>query len=313
MPHDHPFRFGIQAKTSGSPKSWRELATAMEGLGYSSLLMPDHFDDQLAPIPALMSAADATSVLRVGSLVFGNDYRHPVVLAKEVASLDWLTDGRVEVGLGAGWMASDYSASGIAMESPRVRIERLSEAVQILKGIWSNETFSYQGAYYSVSNVEGFPRPLQQPHPPLILGGGGKKILTLAARYADIVGINPAIPNGRIDEVPGSELTAGVLTDKVELVRSQAASRWDQLEINIMVFAVSTGSNSAIMRDRIADQFEMTPDEIDSSPYAWFGESSQVIDKLRAARERWGISYFVLHGEEAMRVAAPIVAELAGT
>ena len=159
-------------------------------MGYTALYLPDHFGDQPGPIAALMAAADATTRLRIGSLVFDNDYRHPVVLAKEAATLDLLSDGRLDLGLGAGWLVSDYEQAGIPYDSAGIRIDRLAEAVTIVKGLFTGEEFSFSGKYYTINGLEGLPRPVQKPHPPILLGGGGRKMLTLAAREADIVHIN---------------------------------------------------------------------------------------------------------------------------
>src|SRR5256712_13883228 len=182
-----PFRFGVQEHSAPSGKAWRDRARLVEALGYQALFLPDHCGEQLAPIVALLSAADATSTLRVGSLVFDNDYRHPVVLAKEVATLDLLSDGRFDFGLGAGWMASDYERSGIPLDSPGVRIERMEEALAIIKGLLAGGVVSFSGKHYRIASLEGHPSPVQKPHPPILLGGGGRRMLRVAAREADIV------------------------------------------------------------------------------------------------------------------------------
>ena len=184
------FRFGVQEHSATSGSAWRDKARLMESLGYQALYLPDHFGDQLGPIAALMAAADATTTLRMGSLVFDNDYRHPAVLAKEVASLDLLSDGRFDLGLGAGWMASDYEQAGIPFDSPGVRIERMEEGLAIIKGLLAGGKFSFTGKHYRITSLEGTPSPVQKPHPPIVLGGGGRRMLRLAAREADIVNVN---------------------------------------------------------------------------------------------------------------------------
>src|SRR5438309_6435831 len=158
------FRFGAQVADARSGKEWAELARKLEDVGYSSLLVPDHFDDQVAPLPAMTWAAAATSRLRVGSLVFDNDFKHPVVLAKEAATLDLLSDGRLELGLGAGWMRSDYETSGIPYDRHGVRIDRLEEALTVIKGLMSGEPFSFEGTHYTITKLTGTPKPVQQPH-----------------------------------------------------------------------------------------------------------------------------------------------------
>src|SRR5688500_8697486 len=191
MGHARPFRFGVQLSSAPSGAEWATLARRAEDLGYSSLFLPDHFGAQLAPVPAMQAAADATTSLKVGCLVFDNDYKHPVVLAKEVATIDVLSGGRVELGIGAGWMNSDYEQSGIQHDRAGVRIDRMEEGIAVMKGLFGEGPCSYEGAHYRVTAMDGLPKPVQRPHPPLLIGGGGKRVLSIAGREADIVGINP--------------------------------------------------------------------------------------------------------------------------
>ena len=162
--------------------------------------MPDHFGDQLAPVPALQCAADATTTLRLGALVYDNDYKHPVVLAKELATMDVLSDGRVEIGLGAGWMVSDYEQAGIPYDPPGVRVSRFIEGLAVIKGALGDGPFSFHGEHYTITDYDGFPKPVQSP-PPVLIGGGGPRVLTFAAREADIVGINGTLTSGAVDGV----------------------------------------------------------------------------------------------------------------
>src|SRR5947208_8179692 len=181
------FRFAVQEHHAENAADWREKARRAESTGFSALYLPDHFSGQPGPIAALMAAADATSELRVGSLVFDNDYRHPVVLAKEAATLDVLSAGRLDFGLGAGWMRSDYDKSGIPHDSAGTRIERMEEGLKVIKGLWSGKSFSFEGKHYQVKDLEATPIPVQKPHPPVLLGGGGRKMLSIAGREADII------------------------------------------------------------------------------------------------------------------------------
>ena len=199
MSKPRPFRFTVTERRASSAKEWREKARLVESLGYSTLSMPDHFGDQLAPIAALMSAADATTKLRICSLVFDNDYRHPVVLAKEAATLDLLSDGRLDFGLGAGWMTTDYEQSGIPLDPPGVRIDRMAEALTIIKSFFAGEAVNFTGKHYRVASLEASPSVVQKPHPPIVLGGGGRRMLQLAAREADIVSVNYNLSEGRIN------------------------------------------------------------------------------------------------------------------
>ena len=202
MADPRPFRFGVQCSSppDGTRNGWSELARTCEGLGYSTLTVADHFDDQLAPIPALMAAADATTTLRVGALVLCTDFTHPVVIAKEAATIDVLSDGRFELGLGAGWMTSDYERTGIAFDSASTRIERMGEALTVIDQLWSDAPCTFDGKHFSISDLDGRPKPVQRPRPPVLVGGGGKRVLSLAARQADIVGLNVDLRRGVIDE-----------------------------------------------------------------------------------------------------------------
>src|SRR3954468_21772240 len=236
MTHARTFRFGVQASTAGADGDWAALARKSEDLGFSSLFLPDHFGDQLAPVPAMMAAADATTDLRVGALVFDNDYKHPVVLAKEMATIDVLSGGRVEFGLGAGWMNTDYEQSGIPKERDGVRIAKMVEALEICRGLWAPGPFDFKGEHYTISGLDGLPKPAQQPHPPILIGGGGPKMLRIAAQNADIVGINPQRTPAEVPPEAGQDARASVVDQKVQWVRDAAGDRFDDLELNVLVF-----------------------------------------------------------------------------
>jgi probable F420-dependent oxidoreductase len=312
MPHARKFRFGIQLSTATSGQEWAALARKAEDLGYSTLFMPDHFGEQLAPVPALMAAADATDDLRLGALVFDNDYKHPVVLAKEIATLDVLSGGRIEFGIGAGWLTTDYEVSGIPKERDGVRIDRMVEAVEIFRGAWAEGPFNFKGEHYTISDYNALPKPLQQPNPPILIGGGGPKVLRIAAQQADIVGINPRLTAGAVTAEAGQDARAEMVDKKVQWVKEAAGDRFDDLELNILVFFSTITDDAHGMAEGLAGAFSVTPDEVLEVPYAWFGTVDEICDKLRAARERWGVSYFVLQGD-VMEVMAPVVASLAGT
>src|SRR4051794_12745533 len=313
MAHPRRFRFGVQVNNAPSGAVWAELARKAEGLGYSTLFLPDHFGDQLAPLPAMMAAADATTTLRVGSLVHDNDYKHPVVLAKEIATVDVLSGGRVEFGIGAGWMTTDYEQSGIAKDRDGVRIARMAEAIEIYKGLWADGPYSFQGEHYTITDLEGFPKPAQRPGPPMLLGGGGPKVLGIAARHADIVGINPAIPEGRVTRDSGAQMAADSVETKLGWVREAAGARFDDLELNILVFLLEVTDDREQVLGSFADMIGKGVDELRESPYfAFVGSVDQICDNVRAARDRFGISYFVVQSP-AIDSIAPVVAELTGT
>lgn len=313
MANPRPFRFGVQLATADSGQEWAALAVEAEQLGYSSLLIPDHFGNQLAPMPALAVAAAATTQLRVGPLVLDNDFRHPVVTAKEAATLDVLSGGRLELGIGAGWLASDYERSGIPMDPPAARVERLAEAITVLKGLFADGRFSFKGEHYQITDYEGRPKPAQKPHPPLLVGGGGSRVLALAAREADIVGVNPKISSGRIDRESSRDTRAAATDRKVEQVRQAAGDRYADIEINFLVFACVVTEDRKGTLDGLADSFGMTPEELSDAPHAWIGNVDEICEQLLPGRERWDASYLIVQGVDAMRAAAPVVARLSGT
>jgi probable F420-dependent oxidoreductase len=311
MTHHRPFRFGVQASTAADAASWTALARKVESLGYSTLTMPDHFGDQLAPLPALMAAADATETLRVGALVWDNDYKHPVVFAKEMATIDLLSGGRLEIGIGAGWMATDYEQSGIAYDSPKVRVDRLEEALAIIKGAMSGEAFSYSGEHYTITNFTGSPRPVQAPCPPVLIGGGGKKVLSIAARQADIVGINGTMAAGVVGPEAIATMMAGAVDDKVKVVHDAAGQRIAEIEFNIRAFMVRVTDQRREVLEQIAGFVQVESSFVEESPFALIGTTAQIVDDLLRRRERWGISYVIV-GAEDVESFAPVVAELAG-
>lgn len=308
----HKFRFGIQTSRAPSREEWVGKVRRIEELGFSSLFVPDHFNNQFAPIPALMAAADATSSLRLGTLVLDNDYRHPLVLAKELATLDVLSGGRVEAGLGAGWMVSDYEQSGMVYERPGVRISRLEEAVKIMKGLFAEGPFTFSGKHYRVTGHEGTPKPVQKPHPPFLIGGGGRRVLTLAAREADIVGVNFSLAEGAVNPAVAVTGSAAATVEKIGWIREAAGKRLNDLELNVTVFVSVVTDDRKAMAERIAPGFGQSPEDVLLSPHVLIGTVEQIVDDLQRHREEYGFSYVVFSGDvfEAM---APVVKRLAGT
>jgi probable F420-dependent oxidoreductase len=306
-----PFRFGVQVASAPNASAWAEVARKAEELGYSTLSMPDHFGDQLAPIPAMMAAADATTTLRIGALVLDNDYKHPVVLAKELATLDVLSGGRLEIGLGAGWMTSDYVQSGIALDAAAVRVDRMEEGLAVLKGLFGAGSFDFAGSHYTVQGLDGLPKPAQQPHPPILIGGGGKRVLSIAAREADIIGINPSLAAGVISAEVAADATGEATDRKVALVREVAGERMAEIELNTLTFAVSVTDDRPGMQQMLGGLFGLDASAMADVPHAWIGSVDEICDDLQRWRERWGISYHVVQAD-ALHSAAPIVAELTG-
>jgi probable F420-dependent oxidoreductase len=312
--HDRPFRFGVIVPKASSAAEFTEIARQAEALGFSTLFVPDHFvDHPLAPIPALAAAAAVTTTLRVGPLVLGNDYKHPVVLAREAATIDLLSDGRLELGVGAGWMTVDYEKAGIQLDRPGVRIARLAESIAILKGLFADGPFSFRGEHYTVTELDGQPKPVQRPHPPFVIGGGGKKVLALAAREASIVGINANLRSGDGNSSDAaSSLTSSRTDEKLHWLREAAGARFADLEIQTLVGFVHFTDDRTSIAEAMAKSFGVTPDDAILAPVTLVGTESQIVDLLEARRERWHMSYTVVP-HESMAQLAPIVSRLAGT
>jgi probable F420-dependent oxidoreductase len=308
----HKFRFGVQTSRAASGDAWHEKARKIEDLGYATLFVPDHFDDQFTPTPALMAAAAATTTLRVGGMVFDNDYRHPLIFAKEAATIDVLSGGRYELGIGAGWMKTDYDAAGMTYDRPGVRIDRLRESLTIIKGLFGEGPFSFSGKHYTIHEHNGLPKPVQQPRPPILVGGGGKRVLSLAAREADIVGVNFNLAPGRVNKEVMNTGDATSTAEKIGWIRDAAGSRMDEIELNVTVFVAIVTDDQASMVERIAPGFGMSPAEVLASPHALIGSIGQIADALRERRDRFGFSYIVFSGD-GFEALAPVVKQLAGT
>jgi probable F420-dependent oxidoreductase len=313
-PVDRTFRFGVMCSHAASAIDFREKARQAEALGYSTLFVPDHFiDHPLAPMPAMATAAAVTDTLRVGSLVLGNDYKHPVVLAREAATLDLLSGGRLELGLGAGWMTADYEKAGLELDRPAVRIDRLEESVAVVKGLMADGAFSFQGKHYTVTELDGQPKPVQQPHPPFIIGGGGPKVLALAAREATIVGINANLRGGvAISDDAARSMTGAATDEKIARLRAVAGDRFDDLELQSFVGFTNFTDDRTSLAEMMAGAFGVSPEEALETPVVLAGTLEQMIEDLQARRERWQMSYVVV-GVDVMEEFAPAVAKLAGT
>jgi probable F420-dependent oxidoreductase len=307
-----PFRFGVQAGGPADATGWAELACKAEDLGVSVLTVADHLDDQVAPVAALTAAACATTTLRVGALVFCNDYRHPVVLAKEAATIDVLSGGRFELGLGAGWMASDYEQSGIPLDTPGERIDRLEEALAIVKGLFADGSVTHEGEHYRIRDLEGRPKPVQRPGPPLLIGGGGKRVLSIAAREADIVGLNVNLAVGVIDARVGPDATLEATDEKLAWIRAAAGDRFDDLELQVRVHVAAITDDRDDLAAAMGPALGLSPEAALASPHALAGTVDQVVEQLQERRERWGISYIGLSAAS-LDEMAPVIARLAAT
>lgn len=312
MTHPRPFRFGVMAAKAASSSEWIDTAKKAEDLGYSALLMPDHFGDQLSPVAALSTAAAVTETLRVGTLVFANDFRHPAVLAKDTATIDLLSDGRLEVGLGAGWMTDDYTSTGIDHDRAGIRIDRMIESIEVLRGLWGDGPFSFDGEHYTITGMDGLPKPVRAGGPPLVVGGGGKRVLSTAARLADIVGVNPNVGEGNVGPEAIASMSADATEEKLGWVRDAAGDRFDDIEISILKFVTIVTDARDAVAEKVAGGMGMDADTLLASPHTLVGSAEEIADELVAQRERWQGSYVTVQSD-ALESFAPVVAALAGT
>jgi probable F420-dependent oxidoreductase len=280
-----PFRFGVTAGNAPSGRAWTEQARRIEDLGYSTLFVHDHFVESTAPAPmvALSFAAAATTTLRVGMLVLGNDYRHPAVVAQDAATLDLMSEGRLEFGLGAGWMTADYDALGLPYDRHGVRIDRLAEALAVVKGAWGDGRFDHTGEHYTITGYDGLPKPVQQPRPPILVGGGGPKLLRLAGREADIVGINPILGAGVIGVEAAQDTIGDSTARKIGWVREGAGDRFDDLELQIRYFVAAVTDDARGLAEAMAPGFGVSPDEALSSGAVLAGTGRRGVRHARAA------------------------------
>ncbi len=305
-----PLRFGVITSRAEDGAAWRARARRAEDLGYSTLLMPDHFQDQWAPLVALTVAVEATTTLQVGTLVFDNDYRHPVVLAKELATLDLATEGRVEVGLGAGWKRSDYAEAGIGYDRPGVRIERMTEALRVMRALWSSdEPVSFEGTHYSIHGAVGTPRPHRRGGPPVCIGGGGRRILSTAAREADIVSVNVTLTAGQLGADAAASASPAAFEEKLVWIRDAAGARLDSIELQCHCpFTVVTGDREQVAA-QMGPAFGLAPSEVLDVPLLLVGSVDELCETILARRARYGFTYWIVP-DDAMDAFAPVVARL---
>jgi probable F420-dependent oxidoreductase len=306
-----PFRFGVNPHGAPTASAWRDLARKAEDLGYAALYVPDHVNPQLAPTAALVAAAGATTTLRLGVQVMNNDMRHPVVAAKEVASLDVLSDGRAEWGMGAGWHPTDYEGLGAPMDPARVRVERLAEAIGVMRSLFGGDPVDHAGAHYAVRLAAGTPRPRQRPHPPLLVGAAHRRMLQLAGREADTVSISPAWDSRTFAGRPPSIDVEASLARQVGWVRDAAGERADALELSVTVMPARVTDRPLEAATEVAPHVGLTPEQALASPHVLVGPVDALCEELAARRERVGISHVVVP-PGAIDAFAPVVARLAG-
>ena len=320
-----PFRFAVQSYSASSATQWRDRARRVEELGFSALHLADHIlgpGDAIAPtfhpvqelaaVPAMAAAAEATKTLRIGSRVFCIDYRHPAVLAKEAATLDLLSDGRLELGLGAGWLENEYEAIGLSFDPAPVRIARLAEVVDLVKQHATGDAMNLSGTHVEIHGYSGVPAPVQRPHPPIMIGGGSRRVLELAAREAQIVSFNFNNRTGRLGPEGVQSGTADATRQKVQWVKDAAGERFADLELEIGAYFVAVGEKTDPMRDGMAKAFGLDSEEMSRHPHGLFGSVDALCDELERRREEYGIHYITVTDQVAEDFA-PIVARLSGS
>jgi len=302
-----PFRFAITTSRADSGADWRAKARRIEELGYDALLITDHLTQQLAPIPAMAAALEATTTLRVGSYVFSNDYRNPLMLAKEIATLDHLSGGRVDLGLGAGWYARDYEMLGIPYDRPGVRVSRMIEAVRLLDRLFAEEAVEASGTFYTVRGAKLRPK---RPRPPLMIGGGGPRILRFAAEHADIIALNPQFDANGHPVL--SDLTTGATVRKLDILRAALGERFAKVELNVFIVDCGVTDEPRSLLEGIATRLKGTAAQVVDSPFFLYGSVADLKRQILERRERLGITYYGLP-EKALEPFAAVVRELRGS
>jgi probable F420-dependent oxidoreductase len=327
MSSDHPFRFAAVMPFT-SPATWIDTARRMEALGYATLLSSDHPSrlGSVDPLGALLLAASATTRLRVGTHVLVNDFRNPVMLAQQAVLLDAVSDGRFELGLGTGSLREDYTALGIAYDPPGARVGRLEEAITLIKRLFREESVTFAGDHYRVENVQLTPRPARQPQPLLFIGGGGKRILSLAGREADIVSFDPKGTAAGPKDL--ATTTPAVLAEQLSWVRAAAGPRFAALELHLLVYVVAVTEQRQAAAEAIVQLLAALPptmmintalrvDEVLASPRFLIGSVEQIVEQLQERRAQYGISYISIlsgfGGFADIETFSPVVARLAGS
>jgi probable F420-dependent oxidoreductase len=295
-----PFHFLADASGIVPGPELAARAKRAEQMGYHALVVPDHLIKQLSPAVAMTAVAAATSTLRVAAFVINNDLRHPAVLAQDLASIDVLSGGRVDIAIGAGWNKPEYDAIGMAFDPTPVRQARLAESITVLKGLFSGSPFSYAGEHYTITDYTGEPVPVQRPHPPFFIGGGGRRTLTLAGREADIIGLAPRIKAAAKVDAPS--LTLAATREKIDWVRDAAGERFESLEFNIYPsgWPVTVTDDLRGEARRVIDHLrsrtgvELTEEEAIDSPHLFIGSVDRLVEKFLQLREELGISSIML-------------------
>ncbi len=303
-------RFGVEMMEPFDGMTWAESARELESLGYSTLFAPDHFDEGLGPITAMATAASATTSLHVATAVFCTDFRHPAALARELASIDKLSAGRLEIGLGAGYQVNDYRSSGIPMDPPKVRVDRLIEHVAVLRGLFAEGPFSFAGEHYTITDLDGSPAPYRKGGPPILVAGGGPRMLRFAAQHADIVGVNPALSNSEQRAQSYSDGVADRVDEKFALIREAAGPRFDDLIFHSWLKWASITDDPSAVAASVAASTGLSVSDVRESPFVLIGSVGEIVERLYELRDRWGYTYYTVQQPVAHEFA-PVLEQLA--
>jgi probable F420-dependent oxidoreductase len=311
-----PFRFMVGSRDVVDGRTLADRARWAESIGCSHVAVHDHLASQLAPVPLLTAVAMATERIRLCPLVFNNDLRHPAVLAQELASMDAISGGRLEVGIGAGWNEREYTAAGIAYDRAGIRIERLSEGIAVIRGLFADGPFSHAGRYYTITALDGLPKPVQRPHPPFLIGGTRERVVRLAAREADIVGLDLRQRGEAILDAFAARTDV-----RVGWVREEAGERFGQLDLSVLRLLgdITITAKPLKAAGEVAQRLTgwtglpISAEDVLESPYSLIGSVADLVDKLIRIRARWGINSFLVgwFDEERLRDIAPVVEQLA--
>ncbi len=318
MAQRHPFRFGALAEHVQTRDALIGTACRAEERGYATFLIRDHFLEepfghQLAPLAALATVAAVTETLRIGTLVIANDYRPPVLLAKEAATLDLLSGGRFELGLGTGFLKAEYDQAGIPFDPPGVRVDRFAESLAVLKGLFADAPCTFAGEHYTLTDFDAFPKPVQRPHPPILVGAGGRRMLSLAAREADIIGIlTSSTANGVLSSGPEPRMAAAVAR-QIAWIREAAGARFDAIELSVVPTIIIATHQRHAAENLIQSRgwSGVTAEDVLAMPAVFIGSEAEIVATIRERREQYGFSYYVISDAQ-MEITAPIVARLAG-
>ncbi len=323
-----PFRFGLQSYAATSPADWRDQARQAEALGFSTFSVADHVIgpgpaltatnhpiQNVAAMPAMAVAIEATSTINVGARVFCTDYRQPVMFAKELATLDFFSGGRLEIGIGAGWLQGEYEAMGVPWDRAGIRLDRMEETLDVVRAHLGDGLVEVSGQHVDAHGFEGVPKPTNGM-PPIMIGGGAERVLGIAGREADIVGLNFNNSSGKIGPAGVGSSTAELTAQKIEWIRAGAAQRsdgrsFDDIELEIgAYFTVVTDEREATLA-KMAPMFALEPDQFAAHPHALIGSVDSICEQLEQRREQYGISY-ITFGASIRDAVAPIIERLAG-